>query len=259
MLKRATLLQLANERASAQANTQELDESRTDDLVAEAKAVVDDFFDSITWQAVENNVIKSRDPIDSWRHRTPEDQEQDWRYMSFSRSSLQGAAERYLDRPWLQSREMDWLVVDVLLYAEYQATLDFLRIGMMPMSRYIAGQLGTRSAVAWSSAWRGLMTGLKWLLWTALFTAAAAAMSPVGPIAVVVVTVAWLLWKWRTRRRLNALLAVMRRTYAHLSTVSQGWRVLWQELNDSRTRGAVWDGVVYRLVEERMRTSNATV
>ncbi len=42
-------------------------------------------------------------------------------------------------------------------------------------------------------------------------------------------------------------------TYAALSTVSNSWQVVWDELKKSREAGAVWDGIVYRLVEERMR------
>lgn len=258
MVKRDDLLTLADDRARAEAARRGLDEYGTEHLIAETKAIVDDFFDGITWEKVEDNVIKSLDSLRAWRHRMPEDQESDWRYMRISRSELQDAAERYLNRPWLHCREMDWLVVDVLLYAEYQATLDFLRVRMTPMSRYLAGKLRTTSAAAWSFAWRGLVTSVKWAIWIAVAIITAAVAAPVGPIALVAVTAAWLLWKWRTRNRLNTLLATMLRTYAHLSTVSQGWQLLWQELDDSRKKGAVWDGIVYRLVEDRMRTPGVT-
>ena len=190
MVRRDDLLRLADDRARAEAARRRLDEYDTVDLIDEAKAIIDDFFDAVTWEKVENNVIKSRDALRIWRHRTLEDQENDWRHMGFSRFELQHAAERYLNRPWLHCREIDWLVVNVLLYAEYQATLDFLRIQMMPLSRYIAGQLGTRSAGAWSVALRGVVTAVKWTIWTGVAVVVTAVAGLVGPIALVAVTAA---------------------------------------------------------------------
>lgn len=254
MVKRKDLLDRADGQARAEARRRRLDEYDTADLIAEAKAVVDDFFDSITLEKVEKNVIKSRDPVDFWRHRAASDEEDDWRHMAFARADLQDAAQRYLDRPWLYSREMDWLIVDVLVYAEYQATLDFLRIRMMPFSRYIASQLGTTPVVAWSFVWRGLVTALKWAIWGGVMFLAAVFAAPVGPVILIAITAAWFFWKWKTKARLAGLLATMFRTYAHLNTVSHSWQVFWLELDRSRKEGAVWDGIVYRLVEDRMRT-----
>lgn len=239
MVTRDDLLRLVGDRARDEASQRGLDADRTDELVGEATAIVDDFFESLTWQRVENGVIKSRDSLRVWRHRTVSDEEDDWRHMGFARAELQNAAERYLDRPWLHCREIDWLVVDVLVYAEYQATLDFLRVRTTPLTRYLAKKLGTTSSSAWSIIWRVLVTSVKWAVWCGLAVVAALVASPAGPIALVTVTALWLVWKWRSRNRLNALLAAMLRAYAHLSTVSQGWQVVWQELNSSRKQGAV--------------------
>jgi len=49
-------------------------------------------------------------------------------------------------------------------------------------------------------------------------------------------------------------MAAMIATYVTLNTVSQSWQVVWEALKKSRDAGAVWDGIVYRLVEERIRS-----
>jgi hypothetical protein len=254
MVKRDDLLRFVDDRARGEASRRGLDEYGTEDLIDEAKAIVDGFFEGLIWETVENGVTQSRDSLRIWRHRTTSDQENDWRYMTFARAELQHVAERYLDRPWLHCREIDWLIVNVLTYAEYQATLDTFRANVMPFTRYFAGKLGTTSSAAWSITWRVLVTGGKWAIWCGLAVVAAIVAAPAGPIALVVVTAGWLFRKWRARNKLNAILAAMLRTYSHLSTVSQGWEALWQELNYSRGQGAVWDGIVYHLVEDRMRT-----
>ena len=246
------MLRLVADHARTEAEKRGLAEYESEELISEATEIVEDIFGAITWERVENGVIKSRDAIVIWRHRTINDQKDDWRYMGFARSELQNAAERYLGKPWLHCREIDWLIVNVLVYAEYQATLDFVRARMMPLSRYITGKIGSGAAVAWSLLWRCVVTGLKWLIWLGIFVLSFE-LSPIAPIALGILTVWWQWRNWKARKKFERVLSSMTKTYASLSTISQSWRVVWDELQKSREAGAVWDGIVYRLVEDRMR------
>lgn len=146
-----------------------MDKYATETLVSEAADIVNDFFMALTWESEKSDVIKSIDPITSWRHRNANDMEGDWRCMHFLRADLQKAAERYLQRPWLHSREFDWLIVSVLTYAECQATLDFFRSRTMPFSRYIPERLGKLKWQISSVVWRSIIFLVKWLLWLSCF------------------------------------------------------------------------------------------
>jgi hypothetical protein len=253
MVRKNDLLRYVSEQARLEAKKRNLDEYAAEDLVSEARDIVDDIFMSITWEKVEGDVIKSIDPVNSWRHRGASDMESDWRYMHFSRADLQNAAERYIQRPWLHCRELDWLIVDSLTYAECQATVDFFRSRIMPLSRYISKKAGSIKWQISSGLWRSIVFLVKWLLWLCLL-AVTSQFAPVAAVVWIGITVLWQWRKWSAQKKLDDLMAVMIDTYATLSTVSQTWQVVWDELKKSRDAGAVWDGIVYRLVEERMRS-----
>lgn len=251
MVRKDDLLKYVSQQALKEASSRGLDEYATEDLVSEARDIVEDLFASITWETVENGVIKSNEPITSWRQRNIYEVESDWRYMNFSRAGLQGAAERYLDRTWLRSREIDWVIVNTLTYAEYQATLDFFRAHTMPISRYIAKKAESMGWQIGSGLWRLIVLAVKWLFWLGIFVASFV-VAPFGPIVWVAITVCWWWRKLAAQKKINKVLASMFATYATLSTVSQSWQIVWDELKKSRAAGAVWDGIVYRLVEERL-------
>jgi len=154
MVRRDDLLKYVSEQARLEAQKRRLDENATQDLLSEAADIVEGLFMAITWETVEGDTIKSTDPVTAWRHRTVNDMESDWRYMHFSRADLQNAAERYMERPWMHCRELDWFIVNALVYAECQATLDFFRARIMRLSRYISKKAGNTKFEISSFAWR---------------------------------------------------------------------------------------------------------
>lgn len=78
--------------------------------------------------------------------------------------------------------------------------------------------------------------GLAWL-WTPLGVAYAAG-------------VCWQKWKERNaRQKVDAIAKSMSATF---NTVSQSWKLVWDELLKGREQGVVWDGIVLRLAESRM-------
>lgn len=253
MVRKDDLLKYVTEQARKEASHRGLDEHATEVLASEAKDIVEDLFTSITWETVENGVIKSNDPLWYWRHRgANDDLESDWRHMHFTRADLQNAAERYLDREWLHCRELDWFIVNVLTYAECQATLDFLRSRSMPMSRYISKKVESIKFKIFSGLWRGIVFIVKLALWIGIFAATFVA-APYGPIAWFGITAFWVWYRWSSQSKIDKILKSMFDTYYTLDTVSQSWQIVWDELKRSRGAGAMWDGIVYRLVEARIR------
>lgn len=251
MVRKDDLLKRVSEQAQLEAQKRKLDEYATEDLLSEAAEIVEDLFMAITWETVEGDIIKSTDPVTAWRHRTVNDVESDWRYMHFSRADLQNAAERYMEISWIHCRELDWFIVDALVYAECQATLDFFRSRMMPLSRYISKKAGSIKWQISSGVWRSIVFLVKWLLWLGVLVVAFE-FSSFAVIIWIGVTVFWQWRKWKAQKKLDDVMAAMIGTYAALSTISQSWQVVWEELKKSRDAGAVWDGIVYRLVEERI-------
>jgi len=253
MVLKNDLLKYVSEQAEMEANRRSLDEYATKNLIAEATEIINDLFMSITVEKVEGYVIKSIDPVTNWRHREADDRESDWQKIHFKRADLQNAAERYLGRPWLHCRELDWFIVNALMYAQYQATLDFVLLHNRPFTRYLSKKTGVLKWRVSSAVWRSIVLIAKWLLWLGIF-ALTFRFVPVGPVAWTALTVLWSWQKWKALKKTHDLMASMIATYETLRTVSPNWQVVWNTLKKSRDAGVVWDGIVDRLVEERMHT-----
>ncbi len=249
-ITKAALLKQSKEKAELEAARREASEYETEDLVNQAQDIVEDIFYALDWTNVEDGIIKSNDPITEWHNRSLDDIENDWKYLSISRAEIQNAAERYLERPWLRSKYIDWLILNVLTYAEYQATFNVVRSKLQPLSLYIAQKSDSKLGLFASIVWRIFVFIFKWLIWLSLFVASFI-IAPYGPIAIGGITAWWIWRKISAKRKIEELMASMFSTYSGFATLSQSWTLVWDELIKSRDKGAVWDGVVYRLVEDR--------
>ena len=243
MIVKQALLNEMEARATAEAKNRGLIDYAASDLVSEATDIVEDFFAYITWTRVVDGTIQSKDSPAVWLHRQLHDFESDWKYLELDREGLRGAAERYLERPWLRSNKMDWLILNVLTYAEYQAFVDHVRSRSMHLLDYVALRTGTTKKAPVNyleiTVGLGVLCGLTWL-WT--------------PLGVTYgLLYGWQVWKRRAaKRKIQALQNSMSATYSTFSTVSQSWQLVWDELLKGRQQGIVWDGIVYRLAEDRM-------
>jgi len=209
-----------------------------------ARAIVEEAFGSLAWETATAS-------LECWSHRSPADHERDWRKLLISRDCLIGAAESYVEKPWLRSRNLDWLFVNSLVYAEFLAYLDSVRTKRYGIFRVAAEKDGDKVALRWLLAARVGTFLVKWLAWLAVFVLALA-INPIVAAFVAVATVAFKAWKLHERHRQNKLLQSMLQAYAPLRSPTLSWPVVWDELNVARRRGVVWDGVVYRLAELRM-------
>jgi hypothetical protein len=223
-------------------------------LVAAATDIIDDLFMSIICVKMQNNE-KSIGPASEWPHRSVNDMEADWRHMRFSRAELRNAAEHYLERPLLRYRELDWLIVNALTYADCLAALDSFRSRIMPFSRCLLKRLPGIRWEASSAQWRLIAFLVKWLLWLVIFILSFT-FTYVAPIAWIVVTVLWQWRKWAAQKKFNNLMATMIAAYETMNTSGLNWRRVRDALHKSRDAGAVWDDMIYRLIEDRISVSS---
>src|SRR5699024_10223680 len=118
------LLKHATDQAVEEAKRRNLDSLATQELLAEARKIVEDIFLSMNWTETRNDGMSSKNSLAAWRPRTPNDREPDWRYLNVAKADLQQATERYLHTSWLHYQELDWLVLITLTYRDYLTTLD---------------------------------------------------------------------------------------------------------------------------------------
>lgn len=256
MISKKELLEYATHKALEEARRRGLEASDKEQLVAQTQNIIEDLFLSTGWKEIEAGEDKP-EPMTVWRHRTVEDQEADWRSMSFAKAELQNAVERYLDAPWLQCREIDWLALNLLAYAAYQATLDLVRTRTLPMGRYLSLKMDSTGFRIGAELWRAALFLLKCIAWIIVFAATSPA-SPLGPLLWIFLTLGWLWRKWVIRKKNRNTLDSMFNTYATFSAVDQNWQEVWKALEKSRELGAAWDSMIYRLVEERRRQTPQT-
>lgn len=257
MITKDSLLRDVKAKALAEAKMRGLDEYDACDLVREAEEVVEDFFAYITWTKIADGVIQSKDSVTEWHHRQLYEFENDWKHLELDRECLREAAERYLDRPWMQSGKLDWLVLDVLTYAEYQAFVDEVRSKTLSLQEYVALKVGRQKSFG-SKCWPTLAVLLELGVWLVVICLLLWVWPPLA--GAYAVYSCWSLWKssaakkrrTAARKMIDAVAQSISSTYCTFSTVSQSWSVVWDQLLKSRQDGVVWDGVVYRLVEERM-------
>lgn len=248
MVIKQILLKDIEAKATAEAVCRGLSSYAASDLVYEGLDIVEEFFAHIMWTEVAGGIIQSKDSVTEWHHRQSYDFESDWKYLEFDREGLRNAAERYLDRPWMQSNKMDWLILNVLTYAEYQGFVDQVRSRTMRLEDYVllrtGGKVKSGTSFAVLSLIIVLVLALAWL-WPPLGVAYAAG-------------VCWKKWKQKNaRQKIDALAKLMSATYSTFNTVSQSWKLVWDELLKGRERGVVWDGIVFRLAESRMIAQRA--
>lgn len=158
-----------------------------------------------------------------------------------SRAELKGATADYVNRmAWLHCREFNWLLANLLLYAEVSATASAFGAGWM----WEKGKLRFKWIV-----FRAVIALGVWGIWLAIPVGLLVAELPWVAGGWVVLTALRQGLLWRARRIRGQLLASMISTYESTNTMDLSWTVVWELLTRSRDLGAVWDQELYQLVE----------
>ena len=203
----------------------------------EGENCVEQFFSSIR---------RGGEPLAGWRHFHPVRESESLYSVEYHRDDLRRDASNYIEnlKPF-HCRQLDWLIVDVLMYAEISAFALTLKPfqTMEPSHRRWLRVLGI--------FWRLI----KWSVFAVVLMASIAFELPLVAWGITLLAVAWQGLKLRGKLRVAKLLHTMFDAYAAAGSWSLSWSILWELLEKSRNLGAYWDPEVYRLVELRMKTA----
>lgn len=211
--------------------------------------LVDRVFHSLRQMNVKAGVVQDFSTPEEWRHRTPQDIEADLAYLEIHRPEILAALSDYLADISLRAREIDWLFLNLLTYAEYVATVSEVRKKLLGLDAYIKSLHPPKTDHAPS------ISAIASRPWQIVFASSATALSllvhPALAIAVGAVSVYWYLQRRKGIEKIDAVLSAMLRTYASFNTVDVSWSHVDRALEESRLQGAVWDAALFKLSESR--------
>jgi hypothetical protein len=227
-----------------------------EDQQDQAQRIFERIFDSLMWTRVVEGKVENISPLKQWTHRQPVEVESDLAYLEINRPDILLALSEYLENPGLASKKGDWLFLNVLTYAEYVSTVSEIRKKLMGIERYVKSlfppkkeHLTNISAFAHRS----------WHL--PVFIAVVAIGWAIHPVAGALVTGYGMFSSYRQRKaraQVNAKMTSMLQTYLSFNTTDLSWRQVNTRLEQSRASGAIWDGSLFALAEQRSGVSNAT-
>jgi len=198
---------------------------------------------------VKSGVIQEFSSLDEWRHRTLSDVEADLAYLEIDRTAILNALSEYLSNSAIRTREIDWLFLNLLTYAEYVATVSEVRKKLQGIEAYVKALYPPKAEHITSIA---VHASRPWQALTVLVVSAFALLiHPLLGIGVAAISIAWYIKRKNGIARIDSLLSSMMRTYASLNTVDLSWAHVSRALEDSRRDGAIWDASLFRLAESR--------
>jgi hypothetical protein len=110
MIVKEMLLAEVTKLAELEAARNEKDEYDIQDLSSNARDLIEDVFYALIWTKVVGGTVVNVGPLSEWHHRGLDDIEADWKFLSIHRADLLEAAEKYLERTWMQSKNIDVFV-----------------------------------------------------------------------------------------------------------------------------------------------------
>lgn len=198
----------------------------------DAIAFVDELFRSVQ---------NENEPIAGWGHIETRNLPAHLGKYSIWRDSLRDCAQRYLStNAWLADPSLDWLLANLLAFAE----LDAFLITTGTVARFKRSGRAHLAHMAWGA--------FKWLVWLLLVVFAFVASDAIGWGLLALTAIVQGL-AWRNRKRISGLELAMMNAYQSIGSTTLSWNVVWDYLTKSRDLGAVWDPELYRLVELRKK------
>jgi hypothetical protein len=214
-----------------------------------AQQVADQVFDAMRWMHVAAGIIQDVSAPAEWKHRRPEDVETDLAYLQIHRPAVLEALSAYLADASLRTRELDWLFLNVLTYAEYIATISEIRQRLLGPDKYIKSlhppkrehfsSISDLAVRPWMISLPLVATGLSLLV------------HPLLALCVGLASAYWYSRKKSAVKRLDSVLSAMFRTYSSFNTVDLSWSHVARALDESRSAGVIWDASLFRLAEVR--------
>lgn len=234
---------------------QDLLQFAREDQQDQAQRIFERVFDSLMWTRVVEGKVEDISPLKQWTHRQPVEVESDLAYLEINRHEILLALSEYLENPDLASKKADWLFLNVLTYAEYVSTVSEIRKKLMGIDRYIKSLFPPKKEHLTD------ITAFVHRPWhIPAFIAFVAIGWAIHPVAGALITGYGMFTSYRQRKaraQVNAIMASMLQTYLSFNTTDLSWRQVTTRLEQSRASGAIWDGSLFALAEQRSGASNA--
>jgi hypothetical protein len=216
---------------------------------AYVQEIADHVFDSLRWTRVSDGTVQDVRSLEEWTHRMPHQIEADLAYLEINRSEVLVGLSKYLASSKLRTRELDWLFLNVLTYAEYTATVWELRKTLLGVEGAIKSVHPPKSDHSSSIS---DVAGRPWQFVAAgAITVISAIAHPLLAIGAGSGAVYWYMKRKNSIERVNSVIATMLRTYLSFNTVDLSWSHVSVLLDESRRAGAMWDASLFRLAEAR--------
>jgi hypothetical protein len=198
---------------------------------------------------VQAGIVQDYSTPEEWHHRTTQDVEADLAYLEVHRPAILTALSDYLADDSLRTREIDWLFLNLLTYAEYIATVTEIRKKLLGIDAYIKSLHPPRADHTPS------ISALASRPWHTVIASGATALSlvvhPALAFGVGALSLYWYLKRKKNTEKIDSLLSAMLRTYASFNTVDVSWSHVSRALEQSHLEGAVWDASLFKLAEAR--------
>jgi hypothetical protein len=211
--------------------------------------IVEQLFDSLMWTSVSEGIVEKVSPLNTWKHRTLADIEADFAYLEINRQAALSSLSKYLANESIATKELDWLFLNVLTYAEYIGTVSEIRRKMLGVEEYVkrlsapkpehSTDISLFAKKAWHLPLAISIVSISWFI------------HPAMPVLVTIYMVYANHKKKKGFEKINKILASMLSAYSSFNTVDLSWKNVGEMLEKSRDAGAIWDGSIFALVERR--------
>ena len=182
-----------------------------------------------------------------WRHVDTSEIINNWMKYGVARDELIESAIQYLDdeNKWAHSKELDWLYVDLLMFAEYIGTISETYKYRFNTIKYYELYKSNKN-IPNSIKFKERLLGLLWL------TVFIGFLFFYYPLAIVIATVFLIRLAIRIYFINELTKAYVNAGIAYDSILTGDWKIVWEDLNHSRRKGVIWDKSVFEIVQRNI-------
>lgn len=197
--------------------------------------------------------------IDEWKHHSRNSLCKNLKTLNFHRDDVKNALSFYIENKWMWSDSLDWLFVDVLLYAEIIATINEISMKLLGGKNHGYDKFMDYKKDLSSFLIPAFEPPANWWISSLFLVAVLTGVFWQWEVGFLLVVYACYLEFVRKRelKKVQEILEKILQTYAIVETSKFSWILLWDTLVDNQKTGIVWDMEIYRLAEIRKSSIEA--
>lgn len=203
---------------------------------------IDRIFSSLYNQKQEGSIN-----LNTWHHIDTSTINNTWMTYGIARDELIDTTIQYLDEDnkWAQNQDLDWMLIDLLMFAEYIAIINEAykyRFNTAEYHRLYKSNEHIPDNIKLKERFSGWLWLLMFISFLFIYIPVAVI---IGIIFLIRLGINFFIIKELTKASSNAGIA-------YDSLITGDWQVVWDDLNYSRTKGIVWDKQVFELVQKNL-------